>query len=142
MAAEPGGLFARIEILAGRVASLRGWRRHVLATSIGVLATPALPPVHAFPLLYVSFSVLVWLLPAGLRRRTAFATGWWFGLGYFTASLYWIGFAPYTLSADLIWVVPFASLGLPLGLSIFYGVATLAATWRWSWMNLAVSTGW
>ena len=132
MAAEPGGpgVFARVETLAGRVASLRGWRRHVLATGIGVLATPALPPVHAFPLLFVSFSVLVWLLPAGLRRRTAFATGWWFGLGYFTASLYWIGFAPYTLSADLIWVVPFASLGLPLGLSIFYGVATLAAAWR------------
>lgn len=129
MAVEPG-VFLHIENLAGRVASLRGWRRHALATGLGVLATPALPPVHAFPLLYVSFTFLVWLLPAGLRRRTAFATGWWFGLGYFTASLYWIGFAPYTLSADLIWVVPFAALGLPLGLSIFYGVATLAATWR------------
>lgn len=129
MAVEPG-VFSHIENLAGRVASLRGWRRHALATGLGVLAAAALPPVYAFPLLYVSFTFLVWLLPAGLRRRTAFATGWWFGLGYFTASLYWIGFAPYTLSADLIWVVPFASLGLPLGLSIFYGVATLAATWR------------
>ncbi|MEE8443723.1 MAG: apolipoprotein N-acyltransferase [Alphaproteobacteria bacterium] len=122
--------FRVIETLAGRVAGLRGWRRHLLAAAMGTLATLSLPPLYLFPVLFLCFPVLVWLLPGGLRRRTAFFTGWWFGLGYFAAGLYWIGVAPYTLSADLIWLVPFAALALPLGLAIFFGLAALAAAWR------------
>ncbi len=114
--------------LAGRLATLGGWRRYGLAGCLGIVATLALPPVHALPTLYVGFTGLVWLLPGGLRPLTAFLTGWSWGLGYFVFSLYWIGFAPATFSDSLLWVVPFAAVGLPILLAVFPGVATLAAS--------------
>lgn len=124
-----------VDAVARRLASLRGWRRHAAAAGLGTVATLALPPVYLFPLLYIAFAGLVWLLPAGLRRRAAFFTGWWFGMGYFVSSLYWIGFAPVTYSADLIWVLPFAAVGLPIILAIFHGIATLLAS-LWGAGNL------
>ena len=85
-----------VDAVARRLANLHGWRRHAAAAGFGAVATLALPPVYLLPVLYVAFAGLVWMLPAGLRKRTAFFTGWWFGMGYFVASLYWIGFAPIT----------------------------------------------
>lgn len=120
----------RLDALAARFGDLTGWRRHALAAALGALATLALPPVYLMPVLYPAFAGLVWLLPAGLRKRAAFFTGWWFGMGYFVSSLYWIGFAPITFSMDMWWVLPFAMIGLPILLSIFHGAATLAAS-RW-----------
>lgn len=120
----------RIDAAAARVAVLRGWRRHAVAAAFGVTATLALPPLYLIPALYVAFAGLVWMLPTALPRRTAFATGWWFGMGYFVTSLYWIGFAPITYSMELVWVVPFAVVGLPIYLSLFHGAATLLAS-RW-----------
>lgn len=122
-----GGLLHALRTVATRIGALRGWRRQALACSLGALATLSLPPVHALPVLYLSFPTLVWLLPDGLRPRTAFLTGWWFGMGYFVAGLYWIGFAPVTFSDSLLWVVPFATVGLPILLSLFFGAAALAA---------------
>jgi apolipoprotein N-acyltransferase len=124
----PDRIAAAADAVAGRLAALRGWRRHAVAAGLGVIATLALPPVYLLPVLYVSFAGLVWLLPAGLRKRAAFFTGWWFGMGYFVSSLYWIGFAPITYSMELIWVLPLAMVGLPIILSVFHGVATLAAS--------------
>lgn len=120
-------LLGRADALAGRLAALGGWQRHAIAGVLGTIATLALPPIYLMPVLYPAFAGLVWLLPAGLSRRTAFFTGWWFGMGFFVSSLYWIGFAPYTLSASLWWVVPVAMILLPMVLSIFHGVATMAA---------------
>ncbi|MCK5623784.1 MAG: apolipoprotein N-acyltransferase, partial [Alphaproteobacteria bacterium] len=125
---SPLGVFwGRADALAGRLAALGGWRRYAMAAALGTIATLALPPIHLMPVLYPAFAGLVWLLPAGLGRRTAFFTGWWFGMGFFVSSLYWIGFAPITFSANLWWVLPFAMIGLPIVLSLFHGVATLAA---------------
>ena len=120
----------RMDALARQVGSLAGWRRHALAASLGTLASLALPPVYILPALYVAFAGLVWLLPPGLRSRTAFFTGWWFGFGYFLSSLYWVGFAPANYDAGLWWIGPLWALGLPVILSVFHGVATLAASRR------------
>lgn len=125
--ARVAGATEWIASLAARTAALSGWRRYVWAATLGTLATLALPPVYLLPALYIAFTGLVWLLPAGLRPRAAFLTGWWFGMGYFVTGLYWIGFAPVTFSMSLIWVVPFAAVGVPILLSIFHGIATLAA---------------
>ena len=123
-----GVIAAEADSLAARLRHLRGWRRGAVAAGLGTLATLALPPVYLFVVLHVAFAGLVWLLPAGLPKLSAFFTGWWFGMGYFVCSLYWIGFAPITFSMDLIWVVPFAIFVLPLVLAIFHGIATLAAS--------------
>ena len=135
MASDGPGAWNGIDAVARLFADLRGWRRYAIAAGLGAVATLALPPVYLFPVLYVAFAGLVWMLPSGLRRRPAFFTGWWFGMGWFVSSLYWIGFAPITYSVDLIWVVPFAAVGLPVILAVFHGVATLLAT-LWGRGNL------
>ena len=120
--------WGQADALAGWLATLTGWRRYAVAAVFGIVATLALPPIYLMPVLYPAFAGLVWLLPKALGRSSAFFTGWWFGMGFFVSSLYWIGFAPITFSADLWWVLPFAMIGLPIILSIFHGVATLAAS--------------
>jgi apolipoprotein N-acyltransferase len=118
----------RADALADQLAALTGWRRYAMAAALGTIATLALPPIYLMPVLYPAFAGLVWLLPGRLARVDAFFTGWWFGMGYFASSLYWIGFAPVTFSASLWWLVPAAIIVIPGILSVFHGVATLAAS--------------
>ena len=110
-----------------RIAALAGWRRHGAAFLLGALATLALPPVSLFPLLFLVFPPLVWLLNGATRKRSAFATGWWFGFGFFVFGLYWIGNALLVFAAKFAWLLPFASAGLPAFLALFCGAATLIA---------------
>jgi apolipoprotein N-acyltransferase len=114
--------------LAGRLASIAGWRRFALAFFSGAAATLALPPVYFLPVLYVAFPVLVWMLAGASSRRAAFALGWWFGFGWFVTSLYWIGNALLIFGDRHAWMIPFAVLGLPAFLAVYTGLAGLVAT--------------
>ena len=118
----------RVDALADQLAALARSRRYAVAGVLGLFATLALPPIYLMPVLYPAFAGLVWLLPMRLGRIDAFFTGWWFGMGYFASSLYWIGFAPITFSASLWWVVPAAIFLIPSILSVFHGIATLVAS--------------
>lgn len=122
-------LLARTRALGARVAALTGWRARGLLLAAGALATLSLPPVGAWPVLYPVF----WLVShmadgAGARRRRAsFGVGWWFAFGYFVTGWYWIANALLVFSDRLWWMVPFAALGLPAAMALYYGVAGLAA---------------
>lgn len=127
--------------LADAVILSWGWRRRGLAFGAGALSALAQPPVFAFPLLWLTFPVLVWLLDGavgqarnGRTRRfaPAFAVGWWFGFGYFLAGLWWIG-AAFLVEADTFgWLLPFAVLALPAGLALFWGLGAVVAQLFWS----------
>jgi apolipoprotein N-acyltransferase len=121
-----GGPAARA---AGFLSCLSGWRRVTAAILLGALAAAAQPPVHALPLLFVSFTGLVWMLAGATRARAAFAVGWFFGAGYFGAGLYWVSNALLVDAARFAWLIPFAIGGLAFGLGLFSGAAALAA-WR------------
>jgi apolipoprotein N-acyltransferase len=121
-----GGIAARA---AGFLSDLSGWRRALAAILLGAFAAAAQPPVHALPLLFVSFTGLVWMLSGAQRMRAAFAVGWLFGAGYFGAGLYWVSNALLVDAARFAWLIPFAVGGLAFGLGLFSGAATLAA-WR------------
>ncbi|NKB55341.1 MAG: apolipoprotein N-acyltransferase [Alphaproteobacteria bacterium] len=112
---------------ATRIAALSGWRRYGLAFALGATVTLTLPPLYLFPLNFLIFPLLIWLVSGATRRRTAFAIGWWFGFGFFGFGLYWIGNALLVFSAKFAWLLPFASTGLPAFLAIFCGGATIAA---------------
>lgn len=116
-----------IEVAANKVAALTGWRRNGTAFLLGALATLALAPIYLFPLLFVVFPPLIWMLDGAARKRTAFAIGWWFGFGFFGFGLYWIGNALLVFSAKFAWLLPFAGAGLPAFLAFFCGGATLIA---------------
>ncbi|NUS22240.1 MAG: apolipoprotein N-acyltransferase, partial [Mesorhizobium sp.] len=126
---------------AGRIILLWGWRRALLAFAAGALAVLAQAPYDFFAVCFVSFPVLVWLLDGAtgeasdgwLRRlRPAFATGWWFGFGYFLAGLWWIGQALLIEADSFAWALPFAVVGIPFALAFFYGFATVVARLFWS----------
>lgn len=130
-----------MERLAGRIILLWGWRRAFAAFLAGAFAVLGQAPYDFFAVSFVSFPVLVWLLdgatasPSAGRLRAlipAFATGWWFGFGYFLAGLWWVGGALLVEADDFAWALPLAVLGLPAVLAFFYGFAAIVARLFWA----------
>ena len=113
-----------------------GWRRWLIAFAAGALSALAMAPFNAWPLLFLTFPTLVWLIDgAGVDRwrgiANAAATGWWFGFGYFLAGLYWIGYAFLVDAPTFGWLLPIAVIGLPAGLAIFTAFGTALARLLW-----------
>ncbi len=97
------------------------WKVSSLSFFLGACCTLAFEPFSWFFMVFFSISGLLWLLDnyQGHSLKHASSIGWWYGLGYFTTSLYWIAFA---LGVDLkqfAWLIPFTVLGLPAILSLF-----------------------
>src|ERR1700735_2631889 len=100
------------------------WRRRGLSALLGVCAALALPPVYMLLLLVPAFSGLALLVIYAKTGRQAFLDGWWWGLGYFTAGLYWICISLYVEPEKFAWLTPFALFGLPSILGIYTGIVT------------------
>ena len=114
-----------------------GWRRRGIAFAAGALSALALAPFNAWPILFLTFPTLVWLIDgAGVGRWggvvAAAATGWWFGFGYFVAGLYWIGYAFLVDAPTFGWLLPFAVIGLPAVLAIYTAAGVAAARLIWT----------
>jgi apolipoprotein N-acyltransferase len=116
----------RLAAVARAVARLRGWRRAFVLAAAGAGATLALPPAYGVPVLVLSFAVLLWSLEGAARLRGAFTDGWWFGVGFFLAGLYWITSAVLVRGDEFLWLVPVAVPGVAAGLAIFPGAAAVA----------------
>jgi len=130
-----------MEGLAGRVILTWGLKRALLAVLAGAIGVLALAPIGFFAAMFVSFTLLVWLMDgaaappdSGFLRRLwpSFLTGWFFGFGYFVAGLWWLGHALMIDAEEFAWALPLAVLGLPAVLAIFYGLATVIARLFWS----------
>src|SRR3546814_8114532 len=80
-----------------------------------------MPPLGLFPILFVSFPLLLWLVDGARSSRGAFAVGWCFGFGFFVAGLYWISNALLVEADRFAWLIPFAACGLPALLAVFTG---------------------
>jgi apolipoprotein N-acyltransferase len=113
-----------------------GWKRAAIALTAGGLSTLAMAPFNAWPVLFLTFPVMVWLIDgAGAGRMrgvpAAAMSGFWFGLGYFVPGLYWIGYAFLVDASTFAWLMPFAVLGLPAYLALFtaFGFALARLIW-------------
>ena len=113
-----------------------GWKRAAIALAAGALSALAMAPFNAWPVLFLTFPAMVWLIDgagAGKLRGVPAAamTGWWFGLGYFVPGLYWIGYAFLVDASTFAWLMPFAVLGLPAYLALFtaFGFALARLLW-------------
>jgi apolipoprotein N-acyltransferase len=113
-----------------------GWKRAAIALFAGALSSLAMAPFNAWPVLFLTFPVMVWLIDgAGAGRLrgipAAAMAGWWFGLGYFVPGLYWIGYAFLVDASTFAWLMPFAVLGLPAYLALFtaFGFALARLVW-------------
>jgi apolipoprotein N-acyltransferase len=114
-----------------------GWRRAGIAFIAGAASTLGLAPFNAWPVLFLTFPIAVWLLEGCSAGRlggimTAAIIGWWFGFGYFLAGLYWIGFAFLVDAKMFAWLLPFAVIGLPVGLAIFPALGFALARLMWT----------
>ena len=122
--------------LAHRVILAWGWQRYALACGAGAVTTLGFAPFHAWPLLFLTFPVLVWLIDGAAAGRfgrafSAAVVGWWFGFGFFVTGLYWTGIALLVDAKTFGWLMPFAVAGLPAGLALLtaLGAALAAALW-------------
>ena len=113
-----------------------GWKRVLFAFAAGVLSALAMAPFNAWPILFLTIPVAVWLIDgAGAGRLggvpAAALSGWWFGFGYFVAGLYWIGNALLVDADTFAWLLPFAVMGLPALLALFmaFGFALARLLW-------------
>jgi len=140
-----GALTARLARCSHTVVLSWGWRRGAIAFIAGAVSVLALAPVNAWPLLFVTFPVAVWLIDGAAAGRlggviTAGIAGWWFGFGYFVAGLYWMGFAFLVDAKTFAWLLPFAVLGLPACLALFMAAAFALARILWMRGPLRVPT--
>ncbi len=113
-----------------------GWRRRSIAFAAGALSALAMAPFNAWPILFLTFPTLVWLIDgAGVGRwggvTAAAATGWWFGFGYFLAGLYWIGYAFLVDAPTFGWLLPIAVIGLPAVLAVYTALGVALARMLW-----------
>ncbi len=113
-----------------------GWQRAIIAFVAGAASALAIAPINAWPILFVTFPVLVWLVDGSAAGRwsgpmTAAVAGWCFGFGYFLAGLYWIGYAFLVDVKTFGWLLPVAVTGLPAYLALYTALGLAAARLIW-----------
>jgi hypothetical protein len=113
-----------------------GWRRAGIAFIAGAASALALAPVNAWPILFLTFPVLIWLVDGSTAGRwngvwSAAIAGWCFGFGYFLCGLYWVGYAFLVDAKTFGWLLPVAVGGLPAYLAIYTGLGLAAARLIW-----------
>jgi apolipoprotein N-acyltransferase len=114
-----------------------GWKRAGIALLAGAVSSLAMAPFNAWPVLFITFPVVVWLIDgaaAGKMRGipAAAMAGWWFGFGYFVPGLYWIGYAFLVDAQTFAWLLPLAIAGLPAYLALFTALGFALARLLWT----------
>ncbi|MDB5502301.1 MAG: apolipoprotein N-acyltransferase [Tardiphaga sp.] len=114
-----------------------GWKRAGIALLAGAVSSLAMAPFNAWPVLFVTFPIVVWLIDgaaAGKMRGipAAAMAGWWFGFGYFVPGLYWIGYAFLVDAQTFAWLLPAAIGGLPAYLALFTAAGFALARLLWT----------
>jgi apolipoprotein N-acyltransferase len=122
--------------LAHPVVLASGWRRAAIAFLAGVVSVLALPPINLWPVLFLTFPLLIWLVDGSAADRwsgvwRAAGAGWCFGFGYFVAGLYWIGYAFMVDAKTFGWLMPFALAGLPAYLALYTALGLALARLIW-----------
>lgn len=106
---------------------LKPWPQRAAAFVLGAVGALAFAPLFIFPAVILALSGIWFFLNREIEQGTSFSKifwlGWWFGLGHFTAGLYWIAHALTVDLASFWWIIPFALLGIPAILGVFTGVS-------------------
>lgn len=132
-------MFFSIERLYTFFIELRGFKRGSLAIFLGLISVAAFPPIHFVPIVIISFVGLIWLLDGSKEEKNfnrkqsakvsfingSFLVGYNFGLGFFSAGFYWIGFSFLVDAEKFSWMMPFAILGLSACFATYIGLVTL-----------------
>jgi len=122
---------------------LKPWSQRAAAFILGVVGALAFAPLLIFPAILLSLSGIWFFLNRALEQHVSaskiFWLGWWFGLGHFTAGLYWITYALTVDLATFWWLIPFALFGIPTILGIFTGVSFMTLK-LWPYKGISRAT--
>jgi apolipoprotein N-acyltransferase len=123
--------------LAHTIVLAWGWRRILIAFLAGASTALALPPLNIWPVPFLTFPILVWLVDGAAAGRlggvlAAASAGWWFGFGYFLAGLYWVGHAFLVDAKTFGWLLPFAVIALPAGMAVYTALGLALARLMWT----------
>jgi apolipoprotein N-acyltransferase len=131
-----------VQRLIRHLESRAGWRALATAFGLGALASLAMPPVHAIPVLLLALPGLLILLGKARSWKRAAMLGWAFGWGHHIVGLYWITYSILTEAERLWWLVPLAVPLLALWMGIYSVIpAVLAWKARPGWPRVAVLAG-
>lgn len=112
-----------------------GWRRAAIAFLTGASSALAMAPINAWPILFITFPVLIWLVDGSSGRASgawsAAWAGWCFGFGYFIAGVYWVGYAFLVDAKTFGWLLPVAVGGLPAYLALYPAAGLALARVLW-----------
>lgn len=107
--------------------STTGWKRQMWVFLCGAFTSFALPPFYLTPLCFLTFPVFIILLDSirviqnNRKRFLTYALSCGiFGFSYFICSLWWLCNALFTDPVSFGWAVPFAILGPPFYLSLYW----------------------
>ena len=98
----------------------------IFLTILGALTSLSLPPNNFFIINFITFSYFFYFLYQKKKHnnhKRSFWYGWFFGLGYFLSSLYWITIS-LTFDENFKFLIPIALILIPAFLAIFNGFAT------------------
>jgi apolipoprotein N-acyltransferase len=123
--------------LAHTIVLAWGWRRILIAFLAGASSALALPPTNIWPVPFITFPILVWLVDGAAAGRlggvlAAATAGWWFGFGYFLAGLFWVGHAFLVDAKTFGWLLPFAVIALPAGMAVYTALGLALARLMWT----------
>jgi apolipoprotein N-acyltransferase len=133
--------FARWVVLS------EGWPRRFTALFGGAIGALAMAPIDAIPAMLVPMTLAVWLVDGSARKETgrsifrtlrwrscraAASIGWWWGLGYFLAGLWWLGAAFLVEPGRDAWALPFGVVAVPALLALFPALGFGLAQLLWS----------
>ncbi len=129
-----------IDEAAAYLRAAKGARRAILSLSAGLVGMLALPPLDLWPFLVPAFTVLVWLLDgalcgrsasSGRRMRAGAGVLFMFGLGWFGASVWWVGEAFLVDAERFLWLMLPAVIAMTLTLALFWALAGAVAGLLW-----------
>ncbi|NVJ90973.1 MAG: apolipoprotein N-acyltransferase [Methylocystaceae bacterium] len=110
---------------------LGGYKRALILIVLGLCVVAALPPIYIWPLAFVGLSGLFLFLDRCQNKKSAFLTGWYFGIGFFGGGLYWLTNAFLVDAAKHGWLIPIAVPGLAVSIGLFIGLTTLLTYLLW-----------
>ncbi len=109
---------------------LSGWRAALLLLLAGGFGALAMAPLHVWPAFIIAFAVLIWSLDGARKSnrpvRSAFWRGYVFGMGYFLAGTFWVGFAFANRGPEFLPLIPLALPAFATLLAVFWGLAGAA----------------